>query len=78
MRMHIMLADELVKELDARAGRGGRSRYVAEAVRRRLDDERRWDALFAAAGSVAGEGHDWEDDLAGWVAAQRRDADRVG
>jgi hypothetical protein len=79
MRMHIVLDDDLVRELDARVGRGGRSRFVVEAVRRRLADERRWDSLFAAAGSVEDTGHDWDDDPAGWVAAQRRsDAERVG
>lgn len=50
MRMHIVPEDELVRQLDARVGRGGRSRFVVEAVRRRLEDERRWDSLLAAAG----------------------------
>jgi len=61
-----------VKELDARAGRGGRSRFVVEAVRRRLEDERRWDSLLSAAGSLEDTGHDWDDDPAAWVASQRR------
>lgn len=79
MRLHIVLDDGLVQQLDARAGRGGRSRYVVEAVRRRLEDERRWDSLLAAGGTVDDVGHDWDDDPAGWVAAQRRgDAGRVG
>jgi hypothetical protein len=79
MRLHIVLDDELVAELDLRAGRGGRSRFVVEAVRRRLEEERRWDSLLAAAGSVEDGGHDWDDDPAGWVDAQRRnDARRVG
>ena len=79
MRLHIVLDDDLVAELDARAGRGGRSRFVVEAVRRRLDDERRWDSLMAAAGSIEDGGHEWDDDPAAWVAAQRRtDARRVG
>ena len=79
MRMHIVLDDDLVAELDARAGRGGRSRYIVEAVRHRLEDERRWDALFSAAGAVADGGHEWDDDPAAWVSAQRHsDAPRVG
>lgn len=78
MRMHIVLADDLVAQLDARVGRGGRSRFVVEAVQRRLADEQRWDDLLAAAGSVA-DGHEWDDDPAGWVSAQRRsDAERLG
>ena len=79
MRLHIVLDDDLVAELDARAGRGGRSRFVVEAVRRRLEDERRWDSLLTAAGSIEDGGHDWDADPAAWVAAQRRaDARRVG
>lgn len=79
MRLHIVLDDELVDELDARAGRGGRSRFVVEAVRRRLEDERRWDSLLAAAGSIEDGGHDWDDNPAVWVAEQRRtDTRRVG
>jgi len=79
MRLHIMLDDALVAQLDARAGRGGRSRYIVEAVRRRLEDERRWDALMAAAGSIADVSHDWDADPAAWVAEQRRsDSARVG
>lgn len=72
MRMHILLDDALVAELDARAGAGGRSSWVSQAVRQRLYDERRWDALLAAAGSIAATGHEWDQDPAAWVAAQRR------
>lgn len=76
MRLHIMLDDELVAQLDACTGPGGRSRFIVEAVRRRLDDERRWDTLLAAAGSVEDGGHDWDDDPAAWVAGQRRSEPR--
>lgn len=79
MPLHITLDDELVAELDRRVGRGGRSRYVVAAVRSRLEDERRWDALLAAAGTIADTGHDWDVDPAVWVAAQRRsEEERVG
>ncbi len=79
MRLHIVLDDELVGQLDARAGRRGRSRFIVEAVRRRLEDERRWDSLLSAAGAVTDTGHDWDADPAAWVAMQRNaDARRVG
>ena len=79
MRVHIVLDDELLRELDARVGTRGRTRFIVEAVRRRLDDERRWDSLLASAGSVPDGGHDWDDDPAMWVAAQRRsDGARLG
>ena len=71
MRIHIVLDDELVAQLDARTGRGGRSRFIVEAVRRRLAEERRWDSLMAAGGSVEDGGHEWDEDPAGWVARQR-------
>ncbi len=79
MRLHIVLDDDLVAQLDARAGRRGRSRFIVESIQRRLADERRWETLLAAAGSIEDVGHDWDDDPAVWVAAQRRsDPERVG
>lgn len=79
MRVHITLDDQLVERLDERVGPRGRSGYIAAAVRVALDDERRWDALEEAIGSIDDSGHDWDDDPAAWVAAQRRsDPDRVG
>ena len=71
MRIHIVLDDELVAQLDARAGPGGRSRFIVEAVGRRLAEERRWDSLMAAFGSIEDGGHEWDEDPAGWVARQR-------
>lgn len=79
MRVHIVLDDDLVAEIDARAGRGCRSRYIVAAVQHRLTDERRWDALCSAAGEIADGGHEWDDDPAAWVSAQRgSDPRRVG
>jgi metal-responsive CopG/Arc/MetJ family transcriptional regulator len=71
VRVSIELDDEVAAELDARVGRRSRSRYIIEALRRRLEDERRWDSLTAAAGTVPDEGHDWDTDPADWVARQR-------
>lgn len=77
MRLHISLDDELVAELDRRAGPRHRSAFVLAAIRRALDDEQRWDDLAAAVGAVAGP-HDWDADPAAWVRAQRADAGRTG
>ena len=71
MRLHIQLEDELVAELDDRAGPRRRSAFVAELIRRALDDERRWDDVEAALGSIPDGGHDWDDDPAAWVRDQR-------
>ena len=79
VRLHISLDDGLVAELDARVGRRRRSAFVAAAVERALDDERRWDLIESALGSLDDGGHPWDEDAASWVRAQRRgDTRRVG
>jgi metal-responsive CopG/Arc/MetJ family transcriptional regulator len=79
MRLSIDLDDELVRELDRRAGTGGRSDYIAATLRRALEDERSWAAIEAAVGTLEPTGHEWDDDPARWVASQRRpDGRRIG
>lgn len=72
MRMHITLDDELVGDLQVRVKARFRSRFIAEAVRRALDDVRRREAIQAAIGTVADGGHDWDDDPAAYIHAARR------
>ncbi len=76
MRLHIALDDDLVAELDRRAGTRRRSAFIAELIRRALDDEQRWDEIESALGQVTDSGHEWDDDPAAWVRAQRRSDDR--
>lgn len=79
MRLHISLDDEIVSALDARVGRRERSAFIATAVRRALDDERRWEDIEDVVGVLAGSEHEWDVDPAGWVHAQRTaDTTRVG
>jgi hypothetical protein len=79
MRVHISLEDDLVRQVDDRAGSRGRSSYIAEAVRRQLDQDRRWELIWSAVGSISDSGHDWDEDPAAWVHEQRRaDPRRVG
>ena len=79
MRMHIELDDELVAMVDELSGPRGRSDFVRHAVRRAVDQERRWKLLERAAGSIPDTGHEWDEDPAAWVRAQRRaDPRRVG
>ena len=79
MRVHIALDDDLIRELDRRAGVRRRSAFIAELVRRGLDDERRWDDIEAALAQIPDTGHEWDDDPADWVREQRRgDARRAG
>ena len=61
MRLHIALDDNLVAELDRRAGARRRSAYIAQAIRRALEDERRWDDIEAALGTISDTGHEWDE-----------------
>jgi hypothetical protein len=79
MRLHISLDADLVAELDRRVGRRRRSAFIAETIRHALDDERRWEDIEAALEAIPDTGHEWDDDPAAWVRAQRTgDARRVG
>lgn len=72
MRLHIQLEDELVADIDRRAGPRRRSAFIAAMIRRGLDDERRWDEIEASLGSIADTGHEWDEDPAGWIRGQRQ------
>lgn len=79
MRLHIYLDEALVGEIDRRVGTRRRSRFITDAVRRALDDEQRWELIEGAIGVIGETGHDWDEDPAAWVEAQRRgDERRVG
>jgi hypothetical protein len=76
MRVHITLADDLVRELDRRVGARRRSAFISHAVEQALDDERRWDLVESALGTISDRGHDWDEDAGRWVREQRRDDGR--
>lgn len=79
MRLHIALDDQLVKELDRRAGERQRSAFIAELIRRGLEDEQRWEDVESALASIPDKGHEWDNDPAEWVRSQRQsDARRSG
>jgi metal-responsive CopG/Arc/MetJ family transcriptional regulator len=79
MRVHITLDDDLVRELDRRVGARRRSAYIARAVEQALDDDRRWELLESAVGTISDTGHEWDEDPGRWVREQRRaDRRRVG
>ncbi|MGZ4109079.1 MAG: CopG family ribbon-helix-helix protein [Actinomycetota bacterium] len=79
MRVHINLNEELVDEVDRRVGHRQRSAYIADAVRKQLESERRWEKIRSAYGSISDEGHPWDPDVAKWVHDSRReDPRRVG
>lgn len=79
MRLHIDLDDDLVEELDRRIGKQGRSRFIADALGRALDDASRWEDIEAGLGSLTDSEHEWDANPADWVRTQRRgDTARVG
>ncbi len=78
MRLHILLDDDLVADIDRRAGERKRSDFIARVLRDAVDDENRWDEIEAGLGILSDSGHEWDADAANWVRAQRHDASRAG
>ncbi len=76
MRLHIVLGDDTVAEIDRLAGPRGRSAFIREAVEAAVDRQRRREAFERSAGSI----HDFGRHLGrGWVRRERRaDPRRVG
>jgi metal-responsive CopG/Arc/MetJ family transcriptional regulator len=64
------LDDEIVRALDGRVGQRQRSAFIAAAVRRALDDERRWEDIEAAIGALTASEHAWDADPAAWSTGQ--------
>ena len=71
MRLHISLDDEIVRALDSRVGQRQRSTFIAAAVVRALDDERRWEDIEGTIGALPEADHAWDPDPASWVREQR-------
>ena len=78
MRLHILLDDDLVAEIDRRAGERKRSDFIARIVQDAIDDENRWDEIDSGLGVLTDSGHEWDADAAEWVRAQRHDPRRSG
>jgi Arc/MetJ family transcription regulator len=71
MRLHIEIDDELIAEVDRLTGPRQRSQFVREAVKGALERRRRWELIRRSRGVIASHGHEWDDDPAAWVHAQR-------
>ncbi|MGH2806859.1 MAG: CopG family ribbon-helix-helix protein [Actinomycetota bacterium] len=72
MRVHIVLDDDVVREIDEIVGRRGRSRFIREAISSALAHRNQRDRIRAARGALQGAGHEWDADVAVWVREQRR------
>ena len=78
MRIHVLLDDDLVAEIDRLAGARKRSDFIARVVRDAIEDENRWCEIEAGLGVLTDGGHEWDADTAGWVRTQRHDGRRIG
>ena len=79
MRTHVILPEDLVKSVDALAGKGKRSRFIEEAVREKLRIDTLRAALEATAGILSAEDHpEWgtSEQVAAWVRESRRQSDQ--
>ena len=57
VRMHVVLPQELVRTIDALAGKRKRSRFIEEAIRDKLKREAVLAALVETAGVLSDEEH---------------------
>ena len=79
MRAHVILPEDLVKSVDAHAGKGKRSRFIEEAIREKLRKEILLSALEATAGALSAEDHphwDTPEKVASWVRESRKQSDK--
>ncbi len=77
--MHVVLPEDLVRAVDALAGKGKRSRFVEEAVRDKLKKEKLLWALKNSAGTLSGGDYphwDTPELVASWVRELRRESDQ--
>ena len=79
-RTNLTLPPELIAAIDAAAGPRGRSAYVAEAVRAKLEHDRKRRILDETHGAAKGKPSQWKDadDVYRWVRSLRdNDAERA-
>ena len=56
---------------------GAAESFIGEALRRALEERRRWDEIEAALGTIPDSGHEWDEDPGTWVHAQHRSDERA-
>lgn len=74
-RIHVILGDEVVETIDRLVGERGRSRFLEEAARERLERLDLEHALASTAGILKSKDYPEFEDQASineWVRAQRR------
>jgi len=77
-RTHVVIAEELVSQIDRLVGKRGRSRFLSQAAEQELKRLRILKALERAAGSWKAEDHpELKGGAARWVAQLRRRDEQV-
>ena len=79
MRTHVILPEDLVRSVDALAGKGKRSQFIEEAIREKVRMDTLRAALKATAGAVSAKDHphwDTPEKGASWVRESRRESDK--
>ena len=79
MRTHVILPEDLVKSVDALAGKGKRSQFIEEAIREKVRIDTLRAALEATAGAFSAKDHphwDTPEKVAAWVRESRRQDDK--
>jgi hypothetical protein len=74
-RTHIVMSDAVISEIDRRVGARGRSRFIEEAAREKLDRLELEEALNDTRGIARGKRYNyWRDQTstAAWVREGRR------
>jgi len=75
MRAHVVLPEELIKEVDRIAGQRGRSKFIEEAIRHKVLLARQQEAMRKARGTIKLADHpEWStpEKISEWVRNQRR------
>lgn len=75
-RVHVILPDAILQEVDAQVGPRGRSEFIQEAVEEKLNCLRRVAAFSRIAGSIVdGEIPEWAtpESTAAWIREIRKD-----
>ncbi len=78
-RTHVVLDDDVIAAIDQLVGQRGRSRFLEQAAREKLERAQLDRALSSSAGTVTGEEYPEFMDQASineWVRAQRRTDDK--
>ncbi len=74
-RTHVVLSDEVITAIDTRVGERGRSRFLEDAAREKLERLELDQALASTAGIVKSTDYpefEDQDSINDWVRAQRR------